>query len=701
MDSLDQKLNEVYPGRVVRKDLLHQIKKGTNVPSFVLEFLLAKYCASDDPDEIDAGITAVFETIQKNYVRPDEANKAQSMVQQKGRHKYIDKIHVKYVEREKRHWAEMENFNSRRIAIPDKFYRDNERLLAGGIWAEVTVAHNDVDEDDYAFYIEEMRPIQLSRFNGEEFLAGREKFSRDEWMDVLLRSIGMEPSKLSLRLKFHFLARRFGFVETNFNFIELGPRGTGKSYVFSEFSPYSTLVSGGQASTPILFYNNARRQVGLVGYWDMVAFDEVGGIRIKDQSSVDILKDYMANGRFSRGFEVVADASLAFVGNIDHSIEQLVNSTQFDLFISLPESFDLAVMDRFHLYLPGWEMPKNSSEYLTSGFGFITDYLAEAFHRLSRTTSRYEYVNRNCSFGKSVEGRDEKAVKKTVSALLKLLHPIGEPTREELVQYMEYALEGRRRVKEQMNKRKPDDEFAKINLTYFDEHEKEIVVWCLESKGAEATQRPTRKTLPGLAVRPGKEAKTKPIPPEHAAVAVIVPDPTPSVDKMVTAPPETPVLKEKHIKIFYDDVGHTYESLFGEYLRGAKIIDIEDAYIRAQHQIANFVRFCELVVKVGSAHTINLTTTSEDADQQKETEEKLQMLAASLIDRGIKLTVTFDDHLHDREIRLDNGWKIKIGRGLEIYQKPDNWFTIGANDFEQRPCLETGVDIFKYDAPAT
>ncbi|MGA2223089.1 MAG: BREX system Lon protease-like protein BrxL [Syntrophobacteraceae bacterium] len=697
MDTLDIKLNESYPGRVVRKDLLHQIKKGTNIPSFVLEFLLAKYCASDDPDEIDAGIAAVFETIQKNYVRPDEANKAQSMVQQKGQHKYIDKIHVKYVEREKRHWAEMENFNSRRIAIPEKFYRDNERLLAGGIWAEVTVGYNDVDEDDYAFYIEDLRPIQLSRFNADEFLAGREKFSRDEWVDVVLRSIGLEPSKLTLRLKFHFLTRLFSLVEANYNFIELGPRGTGKSYVFSEFSPYSTLVSGGQATTPILFYNNAKRQVGLVGYWDTVAFDEVGGIRIRDQSSIDILKDYMANGRFSRGFEVIANASMAFVGNIDHSIEQLVHSTQFDLFISLPESFDLAVMDRFHTYLPGWEMPKNSSEYLTINYGFITDYLAEAFHRVSRQTSRYEYVNRHCKFGNSVEGRDEVSVKKTVSALLKLIHPVGEPTREELVQYMEYALEGRRRVKEQMNKRKPDDEFAKINLSYFNEHEEEVIVWCVESKNAEATQRPTRKTLPGLIVRGEKNAKT-PVEPKPEPVVAVKPEPVPAIDEKVAVTPEPLALGERHFKIFYDDVGHTYESLFGDYLRGAKIIDIEDSYIRSQHQIANFVRFCELVVKIGSTHTINLTTGFEDEAQRSDTEEKLQMLAASLIERGIKLNVSFNDHLHDREIRLDTGWKIKIGRGLDIYQRPDNWFSIGANDFELRPCLETIVDIFRDDS---
>jgi ATP-dependent Lon protease len=697
MDALDTKLNETYPGRAVRKDLLHQIKKGTNVPSFVLEFLLAKYCASDDPDEVDAGITAVLETIQKNYVRPDEANKAQSLVQQKGRHKFIDKVHVKYVEREKRHWAEMENFNSRRIAIPDKFYRDNERLLAGGIWAEATVAHNDVDEDDYAFYIEDLRPIQLSRFNVDEFLSGREKLTRDEWMDILIRSIGLEPSKLSLRMKFHFLARLFCFVESNYNFIELGPRGTGKSYVFSEFSPYSTLVSGGQASTPILFYNTGKRQVGLVGYWDTVAFDEVGGVKIRDQSSIDILKDYMANGRFSRGFEVIANASLAFVGNIDHSIEQLVHSTQFDLFISLPESFDLAVMDRFHTYLPGWEMPKNSSEYLTRHYGLITDYLAEAFHRSSRQTSRYEYVNKHCKFGRSVEGRDEVSVKKTVAVFLKLLHPVGEPTSEELRQYMEYALEGRRRVKEQMNKRKPDDEFARINLSYIDDQGKEVIVWCPESKDAQATQNPQRKMLPGLEnekTKPrrkavGKESEGKP--------TVVAPTKEKEI-REATAPPATELM-EKHFKIFYGDTGQTYETLFGDYVRDARVIDIEDSYIRSQHQIANLVRFCELIVKIGSVHTINLTTGFDDEPQRQEAEQKLQALSTSLMDYGIKLNVTFDEHLHDREIRLDNGWKIKVGRGFDIYQKPDSWFCIGANDLDMRPCLETIVDIFK-DAPS-
>ena len=349
MDALDQKLNEVFSGKVVRKDLVHQIKKAANVPSFVLEFLLSKYCASNDPEEIEYGKKAVLEVVENNYVRPDEANKAQSRVQQLGRYKFIDKVHVKYKESERRHWAEMENFNSKRIAINEKFYKENEKLLEGGMWAEVTIAHNDVEEDDYAFYIEDLKPIQLSRFKIENYYSGRAQFTSDEWINVILRSVGLNPDIMEnppeeikkqfptgWRLKMHFLARLIPLVQSNFNYIELGPRGTGKSYFYSEFSPYSTLLSGGQASTSTLLYNNARRKVGAVGFWDNIAFDEVGNMKIKDSDTIQIMKDYMANGRFSRGQEVIANASFSFVGNIDYSIQQLVNSYDHDLFITLP-----------------------------------------------------------------------------------------------------------------------------------------------------------------------------------------------------------------------------------------------------------------------------------------------------------------------------------------------------------------------------
>ena len=264
MDALDSKLLDIFEGKVVRKDLLHRIKKGTNIPTFVLEFLLARYCASDDPAEIQAGLEAVLATLQDNYVRPDEANAAQSKVATKGKHRFIDKVHVRYVEKERRHWAALENFASQRIAISERFYRDNERLLESGIWAEVTLAYNELDEEDYAFYIEDLRPIQLSRFDFDGYMEGRRAFTRDEWLDAVLRSVGLEPTKLTQRLKFHFIARLAPLVEPNFNFIELGPRSTGKSYFYSEFSPYSTLVSGGQATKATLFYNNARRRIGLI-----------------------------------------------------------------------------------------------------------------------------------------------------------------------------------------------------------------------------------------------------------------------------------------------------------------------------------------------------------------------------------------------------------------------------------------------------
>lgn len=690
MDELDQQLTSKFDGKVVRKDLLHRIKKGTNVPTFVLEFLLARYCASDDQAEMDAGMEAVLATLQDNYVRPDEANAAQSKVATKGKHRFIDKVHVRYVEKEKRHWASLENFNSQRIAIGEKFYRDNERLLEGGIWAEVTLSHNDIEDDDYAFYIEDLRPIQLSRFDFQQYTDGRSSFTRDDWLDVIMRSVGLEPSKLSQRVKMHFVARLAPLVEPNYNYIELGPRGTGKSYFFSEFSPYATLISGGQATKATLFYNNARRKVGLVGYWDTVAFDEVGGIKVRDPDTIQIMKDFMANGRFSRGAEVIADASLSFVGNIDLSVSQVVNSTEYDLFQPLPPELDLAIMDRFAAYIPGWEFPKNSSSFLTSRYGFITDYLAEAFHYQFKHTNRYEEVNRRIRLGKAVEGRDEKGIKKTVAAFLKILHPNGAPSDAEFEEYVGYAVECRRRVKEQMNKRKPDDEFALINLSYFNSTGSEVVVYCPESKDAAATQQPTRRRLSAselTAVQPDDVTAFADSLPE----ALNSPEPT-TPHRSAAVVPE---VREQHFTIMYGDTGHSYESIIGPYLFGAKAVVIEDPYIRLQHQIQNFVRFCETVVKSGTVKRIDLITGYDDDTQLKDIHEKLEDLKQSLLEVDVILEVKLNPNMHDREIRLDNGWVIKIGRGLDFYQRPGSWFEIGTNDLSLRKCLETKIDVFK------
>ena len=472
-DQLDRLLLGAYPGKVVRKDLLHLIKGGENVPSYVLEYLLGRYCASDDPEEIRLGIEAVKGTLKDNYFRHDQANLAQSLVEQRGSHRFIDRVEVRFLAGEGKYWASMDNFSFNRIHVNERFYRQYDRLLEGGIWAQIDIEYRpEVDDEGKAkkgspFHIAEMRPIQLARFDFEEYCEGRRAFSTEQWIDALVRSAGMEPARMEHRLKLLFIARFLPFVEKNYNFIELGPRGTGKSYVFSEMSPYCILISGGKASSANLFYNNARRTVGLVGHWDTVAFDEVGGMKVQDPDTVQIMKDYMANGRFSRGItQVLADASMAFVGNLNQSVETLVQNAGTDLFQPLPREFDLAILDRLHFYLPGWEIPKNSKDLLTTRYGFVTDYLSEAFRTL-RKQNRFDAIDAHYRLGSNVEGRDATAVRRTVGGLLKLLHPDGAVTKAELQEYLELALEGRRRVKEQLKKR-GSFEFYKTSFSYID-----------------------------------------------------------------------------------------------------------------------------------------------------------------------------------------------------------------------------------------
>jgi len=689
MDALDIKLNKFYPGKVVRKDLVHDIKKAANVPSFVLEFLLAKYCATDDPDEIIEGKKAVLEIVEKNYVRPDESNKAQSMVEQNGRHKFIDRIHVKYKEREKAYWAEMENFGSNRIQINSKFYQDNEKLLEGGVWAEVTLGYNDNEEDDYAFYIEDLKPIQLSRFDFNRFLEGRKNFTTDEWINIVLRSVGINPEIIDRlpveykgrvpegkRLKFHFLSRLMPLVQANYNFIELGPRGTGKSHFYSEFSPYCTLISGGKASTSTLLYNNARKKVGLVGYWDTIGFDEVGNLKITDTDTVQIMKDYMAKGRFSRGREVIANASFAFVGNIDHSVTQVVESSEQSLFLTLPRAFDFAIQDRFWFYLPGWEIPKMDPRWYASNYGLITDYFAEAFHYMLKNNSSYSNVLSNkMKLGLKVEGRDDLAIQKSAMALLKIIHPDANPTDEEFEEILEYAIEGRRRVKEQMNKMKDDDEFSGVDLSYFTSEGKEVIVYCPESKEVLQGQ----STAAEFLIK--NESQNK-----------IEAENTGNSDKFNDN--QGPI--EKHLKIHYGDVGYSYEDVFKNYLVGAKEVIIQDPYIRQNHQISNFLKLAELLVKIGDCNKIHLITASDDYQQESENKSSFEQISDSLFENDIEFTFDFSDTIHDRQIETSNGWRIVMGRGLDYFQSlAGNYLQIGVNDQSLRPCLEAGFDFIR------
>jgi ATP-dependent Lon protease len=489
LDALDRKLVAAFAGKVVRKDLLHQIKGGENVPSYVLEYLLGRYCASDDEEEIQAGITAVKDTLQKQYFRQDEANKAQALVERNGRHRFIDRIEVRFVPSETKYWASMDNFGYQRIHVPDELHRRYDRLLEGGIWAVVDLEYRLPEEQGKGqspFHVADLKPIQLARFDFDDFCEARRGFSTDEWLDVLTRSMGLEPERLDHRQKLLFAMRLLPFVEKNYNLIELGPRGTGKSYAYTEFSPYAILVSGGKASTANLFYNNARRKVGLLGHWDVVAFDEVGGMKVTDPDAIQIMKDYMANGRFSRGItQVHADASLVFVGNLNQPVETLVASAGTDLFQPLPKEFDLALIDRLHFYLPGWEIPKNGKSLLTVHYGFVTDYIAEALRALRRQ-NRFDALEGRFRLGSHVEGRDASGIKRTVSGLLKLLFPHGEYTKEELLACLTLAMEGRRRVKEQLKKR-GSFEFYKTTFTWIDVDDgREAVVAVPEQGGAGA-----------------------------------------------------------------------------------------------------------------------------------------------------------------------------------------------------------------------
>lgn len=713
MDRLDIKLNEYFAGKVVRKDLLHQIKKAVNVPSFVLEFLLSRYCASEDPEEVEEGKKAVLQTIEKSYVRPDESNKAQAMVEQKKHHKFIDKIHVKYVEREKRYWAEMENFSSRRIAINQEFYKKNEKLLESGIWAEVKLAYNEVEDDDYAFFVEDLKPIQIARFDAEAFFQGRRGFTTDEWIDVLIRSIGINPEWLEARsrklkgdkngrrLKFHILSRFLPLVQSNYNSIELGGRSTGKSYFYSEFSPYSTLLSGGQASTATLLYNNQRKQVGAVGFWDNVAFDEVAKMKIKDADTIQIMKDYMANGRFSRGREVTGYASFSFVGNLDLNIPNIVNSYDHDLLVTLPEAFDIAVIDRIYNYIPGWEIPKIDDSAYNNNYGLITDYLSEALHYLFTHDSEYfALVNKFLKVGDNVEGRDNRALQKTVLGLIKLIYPTGEPTPEEFDEIVEYALEGRRRVKEQLNKRKPDEEYAHINLSYINRNGDKVVVYCPESKFSVATQNPRKEE--GLDILTEDNIEEEPISQDVDIISQDVYDApsTSEIEQIIESRNSNVSPKEKTVSIMFGDTGYSYDNLFKEYLEGATVVDIQEPHITNKYQMNNFLRFCETVAKVGDCKKINLRTKIEETieDTQK-VQEGLTQIKEALAEVYIDFEFTFvpKEDCHDRFMNLSNGWHITLGRGLHIYQNinRESYFTLGTYDQELKPCLGCSIEFKK------
>ena len=468
--AIKQKLRAHFDGKIVRKDLTKKIKEGANVPIYVLEFLLGQYCSSDDDAIIETGVQQVKRILADNFVRPDESQKILSQLRKRGSHTVIDMITVQLDIQKNRYFAQFSNLGLARVPIEDEYPEKYDRLLCGGIWCIVQLDYESVEEakkNGYPIQIRKLTPIQMPHIDIDDLKAGRKAFTKEEWMDVLLRSIGMEPDALTMREKWLLILRMVPLAENNFNLCELGPRSTGKSHLFKEISPNSILVSGGQTTVANLFYNMARKTVGLVGLWDCVAFDEVAGISFKDKDGIQIMKDYMASGSFARGKEEKADsASMVFVGNINQSVDVLLKTSS--LFDPFPPEMgtDTAFLDRIHCYLPGWEIPKFRPEHFTDDYGFITDYLAE-FIRDLRKEQYGDALDRWFRLGKNLNQRDTIAVRRTVDGLLKLVYPNGEFTKEELAEILEIALEMRRRVKEQL-KKLGGMEFYDVNFSYID-----------------------------------------------------------------------------------------------------------------------------------------------------------------------------------------------------------------------------------------
>jgi ATP-dependent Lon protease len=468
LDELDEKVANLFPGLVVRKDLLRRMRNSFSVPMFVIEFLLGKYCASTDPQVIEDGLEFVRQSLSQKYVKPDEREIVKAKIKQHGTYQIIDKVSVTLRETEDKYWASLSNISLDNVNIEEAVIRQHDRLLMGGVWAEITLSYDDAfvfKGVNRPFFITKLKPIQLSNRDLEPYLEARKKLTWEEWANLLLRSLGYEPLHpyFTRRRKLLYLARLIPLVEKNYNLIELGPRGTGKSFVFQQVSPYCHLVSGGQTTVAQMFVNLGTGQKGLVCLWDTIAFDEAAGIRFQDKNGINIMKGYMEDGIFSRGRDIInAEGSMVFLGNIDGDIET-INRTSH-LFYSMPKELDTAFYDRIHNYLPGWEMEKTRDEYYTSHFGLVTDYLAEVLREL-RKQSYTDLPERTYRFGSHLSGRDQKAVRKTVSGLVKLLHPDGRVGPEEIEEYIAFSMEMRRRVKEQL-KKMGGLEYWDVNFSY-------------------------------------------------------------------------------------------------------------------------------------------------------------------------------------------------------------------------------------------
>ena len=678
MMKLQQKILDAFIGKVVRKDLAFLVKGGLPVPTYVLEYLLGQYCASDDEEIINDGLEKVKQVIRNNYVHRAEAESIKGIIREHGKHRVIDKVTVTLNERSDEYNATFSNLGLSGVPIGTEYVRKNPKLLSGnGVWCIVTIGYVSGEDVKVRWEIQNLKPIQISHIDLEEYIEQRQNFTTEEWLDFLTHTVGLNPEVMNRREKFITLARLLPHVENNYNFVELGPKGTGKSHVFQELSPYGVLVSGGDVTSARLFVKmqGNKEILGLVGYWDVVAWDEFEQQKGRNVDAVliDTMQNYLANKSFNRGKGThEASASMVFVGNTKHTVPYMLKNSH--LFESIPTSFIKgAFLDRIHLYNPGWEVRILKKNSFSTGYGLITDYIAAVLHELrndDRTSTLKEYAK----FDGSLSERDHLAIRKTFSGFSKLLYPDGRMTDEEAREIIDFATEGRKRVKDQL--------YA-IDETFNAEPAKFVYTWLptgesvkVETLENEEVRHSCRTIVDGAT---SDEATTN----EEA-----------SSDIPKAKRPRIPALASKVITIRENQGGITYKGLFGDYLRTAKEIRLTDPFIRQPYQIDNLVDFIQMVRDVTSVQDtikIHLSTQNEDDEKVTEIIDSFNDLADELLPLGIEFTYDFKAD-HDRTIQTDTGWTITLGRGLDIYEKFGRFSLSRANQ-QNRRCKAFNVSI--------
>ncbi len=656
MSQLDEKINQHFAGLVVRKDLVKTVKGNAIVPTYVLEYLLGQYCATNDEATIQAGIDTVREILRKHYVHRNEAGLVRSTIKEKGRHKVIDRISVALNDKSDAYEAEFANLGIKKIVINAVTVKSHPKLLVGGVWCIADLEYMFTEDKNASPWIlASIKPIQLSHFDFDGYVEARKQFTTEEWIDLLIQSVGFNPQMFGKRNKLSQLVRLIPFCERNYNLIELGPKGTGKSHIYSEFSPHGILISGGEVTVPKLFVHNGTGKLGLVGYWDVVAFDEFAGKQKRvDKAQVDIMKNYMANKSFSRGVETLgAEASIVFVGNTDHTLPYMLKHS--DLFDPLPEKFhDSAFLDRLHSYIPGWEVDVIRGEMFSSGYGFVVDYLAE----ILRSLRSHDFSDRYKAYFKlsdDISTRDRDGINKTFSGLMKILFPSGEASPAEIEEILRVAIEGRKRVKDQLLR--IDSTYPPVRFAYFNSSGAECLVSTLEEEEypnsyhqvltADVSAKLNELQLPlATSVRP---------------------------EQRQSSPILQPELKEQHLAFQENQRGISFDKIFGPYLAGARLIVITDPYLRMFHQQRNLMELLETISKFSQPEdevTVHVVTVEDELNGDRQT-ENFQKITDACAGIGIQFSWAYDTTgtKHDRDIMTDNGWKILLSRGLDVFQR--------------------------------